>query len=79
MNLQAMNDSSLIAATESLIRQERELLTSVLHHLHEIDRRRLYCSLGYKSLFDFAVRHLGYPEDQAYRRISAMKLLRELP
>jgi hypothetical protein len=79
MNLQAMNDSVLIAATESLIRQERELLTSVLHHLHEIDRRRLFCSLGYKSLFDFAVRHLGYPEDQAYRRISAMKLLRELP
>jgi hypothetical protein len=79
MKLHTLNDSVLIAATESLIRQERELLTSVLHHLHEIDRRRLFCSLGYKSLFDFAVRHLGYPEDQAYRRISAMKLLRELP
>jgi hypothetical protein len=35
--------------------------------------------MGYKSLFDFAVRRLGYPEDQAYRRIAAMKLIKELP
>ncbi len=79
MNLKTLNDKALIAKTETLVRQERELLTSVLHHLREIDSRRLFSSLKYKSLFDFAVKHLGYPEDQAYRRIAAMKLLRELP
>jgi hypothetical protein len=35
--------------------------------------------LAYKSLFDFTVRRLGFPEDQAYRRIAAMKLLKEIP
>jgi hypothetical protein len=79
MNLNTITDVSLIANTESLIRQEREILTYVLHHLREIERRRLFSSLGYKSLFDFTVKRLGYPEDQAYRRISAMKLLKELP
>jgi hypothetical protein len=79
MNLNTIPDVTLIANTESLIRQEREILTNVLHHLREIERRRLFSSLGYKSLFDFTVKRLGYPEDQAYRRISAMKLLKELP
>jgi hypothetical protein len=79
MNLTTINDLALVQDTEHLVRQERELLTSVLHHLREIERRRLFSSLGFKSLFDFAVRHLGYPEDQAYRRISAMRLLKEIP
>ncbi len=79
MNLKTLNDAILIEQTEGLVRKERELLIEVLYHLREIDRRRLFSSLGFKSLFDFAVRHLGYPEDQAYRRISAMKLLREVP
>ena len=79
MNLKNLNDSVLIEKTENLAREERELLTAVLHHLREIDRRRLFSAKGYKSLFDFTVRHLGYPEDQAYRRITAMKLIKEIP
>ncbi len=79
LSLNTITDSNLIERTESLVREEREILTKVLHHLREIDRRRLFSSLGYKSLFDFTVRRLGYPEDQAYRRISAMKLLKEIP
>ncbi len=79
MNLKTETGTTLIEKTEQLVCQERELLTAVLHHLREIERRRLFSALGYKSLFDFAVRRLGYPEDQAYRRISATKLLAELP
>ncbi len=79
MNLMTINDSALVQNTEKLAREERELLIKVLHHLREIERRRLFSTLGFKSLFDFAVRHLGYPEDQAYRRISAMRLLKEIP
>lgn len=79
MNLRSVNDKSLVERTEHLARNERELLTKVLHHIREIDRRRLHSALGYKSLFDFVVRRLGYAEDQAYRRISAMKLLKEIP
>jgi hypothetical protein len=79
MDIRSETDKALIAKTVSLVKEERELLTKILHHLREIERRRLYSSLQYKSLYHFTVKHLGYPEDQAYRRINAMKLLNELP
>ncbi|PWU15627.1 MAG: hypothetical protein C5B49_11520 [Bdellovibrio sp.] len=77
--LGSLSDSALLENTQTLVKQERELLTEILHHLKEIENRRLFSSLGYKSLFDYAVKHLQYSEDQAARRISAMKLLKELP
>jgi 5-methylcytosine-specific restriction endonuclease McrA len=79
MDIRNETDKALIAKTVSLVKEERELLTKILHHLREIDRRRLYSSLQYKSLYHFTVKHLDYPEAQAYRRINAMKLLNELP
>jgi hypothetical protein len=79
VDIRTETDKALIANTVSLVKEERELLTKILHHLREIDRRRLYSSLRYKSLYHFTVKHLGYPEAQAYRRINAMKLLNELP
>ena len=51
----------------------------VLRHLQELERRRLFSDLGFSSLFSYAVKELRYSEDQALRRISAMRLLRELP
>jgi len=79
MNVRNMNDQTLLTATERLVKQERELLTTVLHHLREVERRRLFSTLNFKSLFEYAVKQLCYSEDQAYRRISAMRLLNDLP
>lgn len=79
MNLKSVADKDLITNMDSLVQTEREVLTKVLHHLREIEVRRLFSSLGYKSLFDYAVKRLGYSDDQAARRISAMRLLKEIP
>lgn len=79
MNLKSLSDSALLSRTDQLVAREREILSQVLHHLREIERRRLYSDLGYKSLFEYATKRLGYGEDQAARRISAMRLLKELP
>lgn len=79
MNLTNLSDEKLLSQTESLVRHEREVLTDVLHHLREIERRRLYSALKYNSLFAYAVTKLGYSRDQAYRRIAAMKLMKEMP
>jgi hypothetical protein len=51
----------------------------VLHHLREVERRRLFASLGYSSLFDYTTRELGYCAASACRRIDAMRLLKEMP
>ena len=64
---------------ESFARKERELLTAVLWHLKEIDARRLFCDLGFSSLFAYCTKKLGYSDDQAFRRINAARLLKDLP
>ncbi|MES3037431.1 MAG: HNH endonuclease signature motif containing protein [Bdellovibrionota bacterium] len=79
INLKTLDDNLLIEKTNDLVREERETLTNILHHFREIERRRLFSSLGCKSLFEMAVKKFGYSEDQAYRRISAMRLLKDLP
>ncbi len=79
MNLKHLNDQELLTSTEKAVKIEREALTVVLHHLKEVERRRLFSALKCTSLFDYAVKKLGYSEREAYARIGAMKLLNELP
>jgi hypothetical protein len=79
MNLKKLSDSTLLDQTLHLVQRERELLSDILHHLREIERRRLFSELGCKSLFEYATKKLGYADDQAGRRISTMRLLKELP
>jgi hypothetical protein len=47
--------------------------------LREVEKRRLFSKLKYPSLFEYAVKDLGYSEPEAARRISAMRLLRDVP
>lgn len=79
MKLKNLGDRVLVERVEALAKEERELLAKVLHYLREIERRRLFAELNYKSLHEFATRRLGYSDDQAYRRIAAMRLLKEIP
>ena len=79
MDLKNLTDEHLLKETERLCLEERKTLSQVLHHLREIERRRLFSSLKYPSMFEYVVKHLGYSEDQAYRRIAAMRLLRDMP
>jgi hypothetical protein len=79
MQLASLQDQQLLIATKTLVQSEREVLTKVLHHLREIERRRLYSDLGCQSLFEYAVKELKYSESQASRRLQAMRLMKEIP
>lgn len=79
MDLKHLNDETLLKDLKRFANQERTLLTQVLYHLKELDSRKLYSSLGYKSLYEYACIELKYSADQSYRRIQAMKLLKEIP
>ena len=74
-----LSNQQLLSQTKFLVQKERNLHIQVLHHLEEIDSRKLYLEQGFSSLFDYAVKELGYSEGAAYRRIKAMKLCREVP
>src|SRR5687768_10594421 len=79
MNLRHISNKTLLADTKDLVRKERQNLTSILYHLKEIERRRLFSDLGYSSLFEYAVKELGYSESSAMRRIHSARLLEEIP
>lgn len=79
MNISQLSDQALLQQTLLLVKREKEILSDILLHLREVQRRRLYCELGYGSLFLYCVKQLGYSEDQTYRRINALKLVKEMP
>lgn len=79
MDLRGLTDKILHEKTQALVKSEREVTLQVLQHLREVERRSLFATLSYSSLFEYAVKELKYSESAALRRISSMRLLRELP
>ena len=47
--------------------------------MSEIEARGLYLERGFSSLFDYAVRELGYSDAAAARRIGATRLCADQP
>ena len=70
----ALSDRELLRETRNLVRHERHLQGAIIDHLAEIRARGLYLERGFSSLFDYAVRELGYSDAAAARRIGAMRL-----
>ncbi len=79
MNLRSLTDDLLLKSTLQLAQKERKTTLEVLHHLLEIERRSLFAVLSYSSLFEYTLKELKYSEGAAQRRISSMRLLKEVP
>jgi hypothetical protein len=79
MNLKHLTDETLLTDTKNLVQKEKDLLVHILHHLGEIETRKLFSDLKFSSLFEYSVKHLGYSESQAQRRISSMRLMKQIP
>ena len=77
--LKSVSDKSLLSRTRKLSERERETVLSILVHLIEIDRRRLYLPLGYSSLYALCLKELKYSESVAGRRIAVVRCIRRFP
>ena len=75
----ALSDRELLRETRNLVRHERHLQGAIIDHLAEIEARGLYLERGFSSLFDYAVRELGYSDAGAARRIGATRLCADQP
>ena len=75
----ALSDRELLRETSNLVRHERHLQGAIIDHLAEIEARGLCLERGFSSLFDYAVRELGYSDAAAARRIGAMRLCADAP
>ncbi len=79
MNLKHLTDSTLLKDTKYLASREREVTVQILHHIKEIDRRKLYSDLKYSSIYEYCKKELLYSEGSAHRRIHAARMLVDLP
>ncbi|MGE3757085.1 MAG: HNH endonuclease [Pseudobdellovibrionaceae bacterium] len=77
--LKKLTNSELVESTFKAIKEERRITVEVLHHFRELEHRKIFLEKGYPSLFAYIVKELGYSDSAAYRRIEAMRALKELP
>ena len=68
-----LGDQQLLNQTKRLAANQRCIEVHILDHLDEIDRRGLALRRGFSSLFDYAVRELGFTDAAAQRRIQTMR------
>ncbi|MBS1969514.1 MAG: HNH endonuclease [Bdellovibrionales bacterium] len=62
-----------------LVKTERKITHEVLLCIQRMDSDRAYAELGFSSLFDYLVQGQKYSEGSAQRRISAARLIKEIP
>jgi hypothetical protein len=65
--------------TLALVKQERLLTGLIIANLQKIQDQNLHLKMGYSTLFEYCTKALGYAEPCAYRRISAIKVARQIP
>jgi len=73
------SDFELLNKLQIAVRTERQITLQVLDLLKQVETRKLYLTLGFGSLMEFCIKELHYSESAAYRRISAMKALTDVP
>lgn len=78
-DLKKIKDNQLLENFSHLVLREREATVSVVAHLAEIDRRKLYAREGYSSLFAYIKDKFNYSGSSAYRRIQAARLSCRFP
>jgi len=74
-----MHAQNLHFQLSALVKSERKITHEILLCIQQIDQTKAYAELGYPSLFDYLVKEQKYSEGAAQRRISAARLLKELP
>jgi len=74
-----LSDERLVQDTKRLVARDRATTASLIAHLAEIDRRKLYLPAGFASMFEYCVEELGMSEDQACNRIEVARKAREFP
>ncbi len=79
MNLSKLSDNEIETNLKDKAHEERKLTIEVISLLEEVDRRKIFLRRGFGSLIEYCVKELKYSESSAYRRISAMRVVRDVP
>ncbi|AKU95574.1 hypothetical protein AKJ09_02238 [Labilithrix luteola] len=77
--LAKLSNEEILVDLKSFVGAERRSLARLIVYLVEIEERRLHLELACSSMFDFCTRRLGFSEGEAFRRLTAARLVRRLP
>jgi len=75
----SLSNLDLVSGLKSRVSQEKEIVAQMLYFLAEVQKRRLFFDYGCSSLFQFCMKELGLTEAESGLRISAMKVVLEMP
>jgi hypothetical protein len=74
-----LSDAELLTATRRLVGRSNLVLASLLAHLGEVEARGIHRLRACASLYAYCIYELRFSEDEAFRRVSAARLVRRFP
>lgn len=74
-----LSNDELESELVALVQRDRHLTAELLVHLGEVDARRVHTRWAFSSLFRYCVEALHFSEDEAYKRITAARVVRRFP
>jgi hypothetical protein len=74
-----LSDAELLTATRGLVGRSNQLLASLLAHLGEVEARGVHRTRACASLYAYCIFELRFSEDEAFRRVTAARLVRRFP
>ncbi len=79
MDIKSLSNFDLEKILKNKVVAERQITVEIISLLEEVSARRIYLQRGFGSLIEYCIKELNYSESSAYRRISAMRVAKELP
>ena len=79
ISVTALTDAELLAGTRRLVGRSNQLLAELLAHLGEVEARGIHRTRACSSLYVYCIYELRLSEDEAYRRVTAARLVRRFP
>jgi hypothetical protein len=77
--LMTQKSTNLVSDLKALVSVERKATGDILHYFYVVGRRRIYAQYNYPNIYKFSMGILGYTEHETQRRVSASRLLGEIP
>src|SRR5262245_46251722 len=78
-SLDNLSDTELLKVTRSLVGRSNEILAALLAHLGEVEARGIHRTRACSSMYAYCIYELRLSEDEAFRRVSAARLVRRFP
>lgn len=79
MDLTHLSNEEVSAEIVAMHGTERSIVARMVRYLAEVEERRIHLEAACPSLFDYCIRRVGLSEGEAFRRMTASRLVRKFP